>query len=116
MFSTFIDYFSFSIVTLNSISYYQIFEFDTNIIEILVWIIGSTYRKGNKFEAKFECQHSQQAIFLPLPEIHMGLGVQRTSIHPHLHIRLFMQNILYTVPYDDSCFVLSGLHTLYAII
>ena len=39
-------FFFISVVILNSNSLYQIFEFDTNIIQILVWIIGSTYRKG----------------------------------------------------------------------
>ena len=35
-----------SVLILNSSLHYHIFEFDTNIIQILVWIIGSTYRKG----------------------------------------------------------------------
>ena len=50
-----------SVLILNSSLHYQIFEFDTNIIQILVWIIGSTYRKGRNFEAfNLACQ---QAIF-----------------------------------------------------
>ena len=34
-----------SVVILNSSLHYQIFKFDINI-QILVWIIGGTYRKG----------------------------------------------------------------------
>ena len=40
-------FFNISVVILNSRLHYQIFEFDTNIIQILIWIIGSkVYRKG----------------------------------------------------------------------
>ena len=57
--------------------HFQIFEFDTNIIQILVWIIGSIYiQRRRYFAAKLECQ---QAIFSLLPEIHMVLGVQKRS-------------------------------------
>ena len=53
-------FFYISVVILNSSLHYQIFEFDINI-QILVWIIGSTYRKGE--------------IFSLLHEIHNGVGV-----------------------------------------
>ena len=38
-------FFQISVVILNSNLHYQIFKFDIGI-QILVWIIGSTYRKG----------------------------------------------------------------------
>ena len=41
----------FPVVILNSSLHYQIFEFDINI-QILVWIIGSTYRKGEILKQK----------------------------------------------------------------
>ena len=72
MFSTFVD-FLFSVVTLNSSLYYQIFEFDTNIVQILVGIIGSTYREGKFWKQSWNVNTEQQACNLPLPEIHIGL-------------------------------------------
>ena len=60
-------------MTLNSSLY---FEFDTtNIIQILVWIIGSTYRKGKFWKQSWNVNTERQASILSLPEIHMGLGV-----------------------------------------
>ena len=38
-------------------------RFHCNIILILVWITGSTYRKGEIFEEKLECQHSKDFFF-----------------------------------------------------
>ena len=49
-------FFFISVVILNSSLYYQIFEFDIDIdndIQILVWIIGSTYRKGEILKQKW---------------------------------------------------------------
>ena len=66
-----------SVVILNSSLRYQIFEFDINI-QMLVWIIGSTYmiQKRRNFEAKVTCQPS---ILSLLHEIHNGVGVTQTS-------------------------------------
>ena len=44
-------FFQISVVILNSTLHYQIFEFDINI-QILIWIFGSTYRKGEIFKHK----------------------------------------------------------------
>ena len=63
-----------SVLILNSSLHYQIFEFDTNIIQILVWIIGSTYRKG---EILKQIWHVNRQFFT-VTQIHMGLGVHCT--------------------------------------
>ena len=68
-------------MTLNSSLYYQIFEFDTNIIQILVGIIGSTYRKGKFWKQSWNVNTEQQACKMPLPEIHMGIGVSSPTIY-----------------------------------
>ena len=44
-------FFQISVVILNSTLHSQIFEFDISI-QILVWIFGSTYRKGEIFKRK----------------------------------------------------------------
>ena len=49
-------FFEISVVILNSSLRYQIFEFDINI-QILVWIIGSTYRKGEILKQKWHVNH-----------------------------------------------------------
>ena len=43
------------------------------IIQMLVWIIGSTYRKGQFLKQSWNNNTEQQASILPLPEIHIGL-------------------------------------------
>ena len=44
-------FFQMSVVILNSTLHYQIFKFDIDI-QILVWIFGSTYRKGEILKQK----------------------------------------------------------------
>ena len=44
-------FFQISVVILNPTLHYQIFKFDINI-QILVWIFGSTYRKGKILKQK----------------------------------------------------------------
>ena len=75
------NFFSFSVVTLNSSLYYQIFEFDTSIIQILVWIIGSKcIQKRGIFEAKLECQHWATGIYFTITwDTHGTMGVVVTS-------------------------------------
>ena len=53
-------------MTLISSLYYQIFESDTNIIQILVWIIGSTYRKGKFWKQSWNVNTEQQAIYFTI--------------------------------------------------
>ena len=45
-------FFQMSVVILNSTLHYQIFKFDIHI-QILVWIFGSTYRKGEILKQKW---------------------------------------------------------------
>ena len=44
-------FFQISVVILNSTLHSQIFEFDISI-QILIWIFGSTYRKGEILKQK----------------------------------------------------------------
>ena len=59
-------------MTLNLSLYYQIFEFDTNIIQILVWLLVTLYTEKENFWskvrslAKLECQHWATGIYFTI--------------------------------------------------
>ena len=55
-------FFQISVVILNSTLHYQIFKFDIDI-QILVWIFGSTYRKGEILKQKAKSDMSTVNCF-----------------------------------------------------
>ena len=69
--------------------YYQIFEFDTNIIQILVWIIGNTYRKDKILKQSWNVNTpNRHRPILPLSKMALLLGPQGGHIY-HLDILAF---------------------------
>ena len=66
---------------MNSSLHYQIFEFDINIIQILVWIIGSTCREGESLK---QIWHVNSKFFTVTRDTHGTRG----CLWPEFRVRL----------------------------
>ena len=73
-------FFLISVVILNSSLHYQIFKFDTNIIQTLVWIIGSTYRKGEILKQIWHVNRQFLTVTRDMHGTRSGCGVWKLEL------------------------------------